>query len=226
VGELGVCGWADPAHLMRAARLPAGLALYAIRGYQRYLSPYKGFSCALRVATGGAGCSTYGHAVIARYGLRRGLGLLRRRLDLCSHVHQRSKRPPAPPHPLLGRQQGFCDLPDCDLPCAGACDATETVLELVSCGGDVRDCWSSRRREGPMEAGRSARMDALAQRIRQRTERRTQAGAPVFRPPGSAPCPATPATVSSPATADSPHTPPATRTPAPPGFAAPLPTRG
>jgi putative component of membrane protein insertase Oxa1/YidC/SpoIIIJ protein YidD len=42
----------------------AALALAAIRCYQRRISPHKGFSCALRVATGGAGCSAYGYAVI------------------------------------------------------------------------------------------------------------------------------------------------------------------
>jgi putative component of membrane protein insertase Oxa1/YidC/SpoIIIJ protein YidD len=62
---------------MKAA---AALALAAIRFYQRHISPHKGFSCALRVATGGASCSAYGYAVIARFGLVRGLGLLQRRL--------------------------------------------------------------------------------------------------------------------------------------------------
>ena len=54
------------------------LALAAIRFYQRRISPHKGFSCALRVATGGASCSAYGYAVIARFGLARGLGLLQK----------------------------------------------------------------------------------------------------------------------------------------------------
>jgi putative component of membrane protein insertase Oxa1/YidC/SpoIIIJ protein YidD len=36
------------------------LALAAIRGYQRWISPRKGFRCALRTATGGDSCSAYG----------------------------------------------------------------------------------------------------------------------------------------------------------------------
>jgi putative component of membrane protein insertase Oxa1/YidC/SpoIIIJ protein YidD len=39
-------------------------ALAAIRGYQRFLSPLKGFSCALRVFTGDESCSAYGDRVI------------------------------------------------------------------------------------------------------------------------------------------------------------------
>lgn len=51
------------------------LALAAIRGYQRWLSPRKGFCCAFRAATGGDSCSRYGCRVIERFGLRCGLGL-------------------------------------------------------------------------------------------------------------------------------------------------------
>lgn len=100
--------------------LAARLALAAIRGYQRFISPHKGFSCPLRLVTGGAGCSAYGYAMIARHGLRRGLGLLDRRLALCSHAHARLRAAAPPPAPTLGRlhrQRGVCDVPcDCDLP--------------------------------------------------------------------------------------------------------------
>lgn len=105
-----------------ALSLATALALAAIRGYRRYLSPYKGFSCALAAGTGGASCSAYGYAVIARFGLKRGLGLLDRRLALCGHVYRRMAPPcPAPVHPRRKYQQGFCDA-SCDGPCDLPCD--------------------------------------------------------------------------------------------------------
>jgi putative component of membrane protein insertase Oxa1/YidC/SpoIIIJ protein YidD len=161
--------------------LPARLALAAIRGYQRWLSPQKGFSCAFRSATGGASCSAYGHAVIARFGLRLGLGLLRRRLDLCGHVHA-ARRPPRAP--MLYRQQGHCDLScegPCDLPCAGnhtvAADAADCVFSsLGNCGfgSECGDCCRLLRGDArPIrEAGKgsSQHLDALAERVRRQQE--------------------------------------------------------
>ena len=63
-----------------------GFAVTLIRGYQRYLSPLKGFSCAYRVKHGRASCSEHGKRAIARYGLTRGLMLLWRRLHACTHA--------------------------------------------------------------------------------------------------------------------------------------------
>jgi uncharacterized protein len=155
----------------------AAPALAAIRFYQRFISPYKGFSCALRVATGGDSCSVYGHAVIARFGLRRGLGLLQRRLELCSHVHARLRAAP-PPHPRLKYQRGFCHGP-----CHGDCLSVDTATEIASCATDWYGAGSSRTRT-------TEDLDAEAERIRRQTARRT------------APDPATRAAESSPAAED------------------------
>lgn len=87
--------------------LAARCALGAIRVYQRHLSPRKGFSCALREATGGQGCSAYGYRVIDRCGLRVGMRLLRRRLAACGRQHRFGGGP-------LSYQQGDCD-PGCDI---------------------------------------------------------------------------------------------------------------
>jgi putative component of membrane protein insertase Oxa1/YidC/SpoIIIJ protein YidD len=103
------------------------LALLAIRAYQRYLSPYKGFSCALRVATGGDSCSGYGYKAIRRRGLRVGLGLLRRRMALCGH-HAVAVR-----NPVLHPQRGHCDLDlltgtvDAAGQCCSGCDFTNLI---------------------------------------------------------------------------------------------------
>jgi len=166
----------------------AALALAAIRVYQRFISPYKGFSCALRVATGGDSCSAYGHAVIARFGLGRGLGLLQRRFELCGHAHARL-RAAAPPHPRLQYQRGFCDGP-CDLPCHGHghCVSVDTAVDALGCVGDVADCGSSRRREERRRT--NAELDAITEQIRRRNAPRT------------APDPATRATESSRAAED------------------------
>ena len=160
---------------MKAA---AALALAAIRFYQRRISPHKGFSCALRIATGGASCSAYGYAVIERFGLARGLGLLQRRLELCGHVHRRAHAL-APLHPRLQYQRGFCDVPacdgPCDLPCHGhdGCLSADTVSDMASCMCDAGDCWSSRRRGG--RARTTGELDAAAERTRRR-EARTRNG--------------------------------------------------
>ena len=164
------------------------MALAAIRFYRRFISPYKGFSCALRVATGGASCSAYGHAVIARFGLRRGLGLLQRRFELCGHAHARL-RVVAPPHPRLKYQRGFCDGP-CDVPCHGHghCVSLDTAIDALGCACDVRDCGSSRRREQDRRSREE--LEAITERIRRQNAPRT------------APGPATRATESSPAAED------------------------
>jgi putative component of membrane protein insertase Oxa1/YidC/SpoIIIJ protein YidD len=99
----------------------ARCSLAAIRVYQRHLSPHKGFSCALRASTGGRSCSAYGYRVIARCGLRKGLRLLRRRLDACGRQHRFGGGP-------LGYQHGVCD-PGCDLNC--------DVGDMASCVCDV-----------------------------------------------------------------------------------------
>jgi putative component of membrane protein insertase Oxa1/YidC/SpoIIIJ protein YidD len=53
---------------------PAGrLADRLIRGYQRRLSPRKGWSCAYRVAHGGTSCSEAVRQAVARRGVLRGI---------------------------------------------------------------------------------------------------------------------------------------------------------
>ena len=141
----------------------AALALAAIRCYRRFISPYKGYSCALRAATGGASCSAYGHAVIARFGLKRGLGLLRRRFELCGHVHMRAHAS-APQHPRMKYQRGSCDLP-----CHGHCVSADAV-DALGCASDAADCCSSMPTRGWRGARKRnrERLDATAERIARR----------------------------------------------------------
>lgn len=148
------------------------LALVAIRAYQRYLSPYKGFVCSYRLHTGRDSCSAYGYRVIARHGLRRGLGLLARRMGECGEqhrLHAPQRRSIAHAHAQTGlrHQAGYCDLP-CDLPCdlddgkaAGraAWRAAGCACEMApDCSCDLVDHWLDKWREKRRE--RRARRQA------------------------------------------------------------------
>ena len=130
-------------------------ALWAIRLYQRHLSPRKGYRCAYRAYTGGASCSALGARVIRRFGLRDGIGLLRGRLQRCGVAHQRLReaapwrRPPA-------RHRGDCDFA-CDLPTDVDCNLPSLrglgrVCDVFSGCGDVGSCdWGgkdTKRRDG------------------------------------------------------------------------------
>ncbi len=95
------------------------LLLGAIRGYQRWISPYKGFCCAYRQHTGRASCSHLGFRVVRRHGVVAGLQLLRQRMALCGVAHRRYA-PWSAPRFRPQAQRGDCDVGCCDLP--GHCD--------------------------------------------------------------------------------------------------------
>ena len=127
----------------------------AIRGYQRYLSPRKGFCCAYRVHTGRGSCSALGYRAVRRYGALVGLAVLRRRLYLCGVAFRRYSA--APGRAALRTQQGFCDCAvPCDLPCDGSChlpggSACSTAGDFLSCC-DCGSCdWPDRKRKNKEE---------------------------------------------------------------------------
>lgn len=125
------------------------LALLAISGYQRYLSPHKGFCCAYREWTGARSCSALGKRVIQRYGLFNGVTLLRRRFDKCGAAAMR----------LAARrsQSGFvdcacdiptCDLPSCELPSGGCSSGLRDLSTCSDCAGcDCGDWKRDRHRQ-------------------------------------------------------------------------------
>jgi surface antigen/putative component of membrane protein insertase Oxa1/YidC/SpoIIIJ protein YidD len=59
------------------------LALLAISGYQRFVSPHKGWHCAHAMLHGGPSCSAYARDVIAKHGVVRAVLLLRDRFREC-----------------------------------------------------------------------------------------------------------------------------------------------
>ena len=119
--------------------------LLVIGFYQRWVSPHKGFVCAYRVHTGCASCSALGYRAVRRYGVWRGIQVLRKRTYLCGVAHRRFS--PSPPHYPV-RQRGECDL-GCDSPFDGDCDLRGSrvgrgLVEGISCC-DVGGCDTGRR---------------------------------------------------------------------------------
>lgn len=112
------------------------MAVLLIEAYQRFVSPRKGFSCAYRVHTGCASCSTLGLRAVRRYGVWQGLGILSARFERCGEAFQRCRERAR----SLARQRGFLDL-DGD----GVCDACE-VADCVGCD-DCGDSSSRRKRK-------------------------------------------------------------------------------
>jgi putative component of membrane protein insertase Oxa1/YidC/SpoIIIJ protein YidD len=64
------------------------LAIAAIAGYQRFVSPYKGFSCAHRVLHGSESCSQYFKRVIAEDGISVAIGNAKVRFQECRDANQ------------------------------------------------------------------------------------------------------------------------------------------
>ena len=118
------------------------LALGAIRFYQRFLSPRKGFCCAYAAASGRGSCSALGYRAIRRYGVWRGIAVLDKRLDKCGVAYRRH-------HGVRSRQAGFldcaCDVPaGCDL---SGCDMPHSCSKLMSCGDLLNFCDCDWRRQ-------------------------------------------------------------------------------
>lgn len=150
------------------------LALKAINFYQKFISPYKGFNCAHRVATGEVGCSGYGKKVISRFGLIKGIQLLNRRFYDCGwhakRLQEIMKEKKAIQYKRstgytmqngrLVKQGGFvdcdcggCDLPDCDMPknCIPDCDcgSSKSLKAMDFCDCMPDDCGDKKKRHSP-----------------------------------------------------------------------------
>jgi len=141
--------------------------LAAIRFYQRYISPYKGFHCAYRVHTGHASCSAFGYRAVRRHGVFGGLQLIRERTYRCGVVHRRYRETLG--HPVHG-QRGVCDV-GCDLPCDPGCHLPHGIglsdaCDLLSCC-DCGGCdWPGRKQR---QAG-NEKYVRIAPKVRSRVE--------------------------------------------------------
>lgn len=66
--------------------------LLLINFYQKYISPYKGFSCAFRIRTNECSCSNYGIKVFKKYNFFIAYKLLKRRFIDCSWANKSLKK--------------------------------------------------------------------------------------------------------------------------------------
>lgn len=60
----------------------------SISGYQKYISPRKGFSCAHRLLYGGESCSQYVKRIVSQQGLTLALKASRKRFQACREANQ------------------------------------------------------------------------------------------------------------------------------------------
>jgi putative component of membrane protein insertase Oxa1/YidC/SpoIIIJ protein YidD len=111
-------------------------AIAAITGYQKYLSPRKGFSCAYRVLHNTDSCSQYIKKLIAKYGIIDAIPLARQRFKSCKNssliLHSETQKKQRPCQNLISQKcqckpedilTGICDvswcfITDCD---GGSC---------------------------------------------------------------------------------------------------------
>ncbi|OUL33392.1 hypothetical protein BV372_17050 [Nostoc sp. T09] len=63
-------------------------SIVAITGYQKHISPHKGFVCAHRVLYGGESCSQYIKRIIAEDGFKGLLSKSRRRFQACKQANR------------------------------------------------------------------------------------------------------------------------------------------
>lgn len=124
------------------------IIIYSINLYQKYISPYKGFSCAYGVATGKITCSCYGKKVFERFGVIKGYRLLKRRFKdcaICSNELKKRReeiRKLQSTYSLNNSQRGDIDagcieaLFDgaCDFACDLGCDKAEKETKECFCG--------------------------------------------------------------------------------------------
>lgn len=68
--------------------VPQQIAIALIGGYQKHISPQKGFSCAHRLLHGGESCSQYMKRLIAQEGLVEAMRASRQRFQACRESNQ------------------------------------------------------------------------------------------------------------------------------------------
>jgi len=68
-------------------------ALHAIHGYQRLLSPRKGYACAYRILLGGTGCSGFARQAMLEARLIRALPAIRARFSACHDAAEELREP-------------------------------------------------------------------------------------------------------------------------------------
>lgn len=102
-----------PCVMMKTILTPC--ALWAIRAYQRHLSPRKGYGCAYRLLYGGSGCSGVAYRLVRRYGVFKAWLVLQRRFAHCRAAQAALRQQRF--HAGAAHQRGECDAGCVDLDC-------------------------------------------------------------------------------------------------------------
>ncbi|MBK1988128.1 membrane protein insertion efficiency factor YidD [Sphaerospermopsis aphanizomenoides BCCUSP55] len=128
------------------------ISVTAIAGYQRHISPHKGFQCAHRVLYGGDSCSQFIKRTIAQEGLKVAFTQSRRRFQACKQANLILKsqaeelEPPTEteedtqttqPQPIAPKSscQDSFDAVDLGINCADlSCDCSELLNMTPDCG--------------------------------------------------------------------------------------------
>ncbi|MEA5514999.1 membrane protein insertion efficiency factor YidD [Nodularia sp. UHCC 0506] len=124
------------------------VGVIAITGYQKHISPHKGFACAHRMLYGGESCSQYFKQVIIQDGFRAALTQSRERFQACKQANyilrtQAEKREPEPQKPQSPQHKPGSNNRDCNdyltgIECGGHC--VEILITSPDCSG--ADCTS------------------------------------------------------------------------------------
>ncbi|MEM9543814.1 MAG: membrane protein insertion efficiency factor YidD [Cyanobacteria bacterium P01_E01_bin.42] len=125
-----------------------------IRGYQKLLSPYKGFSCAHRLLHGSESCSQYVKKTLLEQDLRTAIALSRQRFRDCKRakivLHSQTIEEKEKPKKRKKEVEqyypdnstnGCFDLADCGCGCLDCGSWGNCDNPLPDCGGcDCGDC--------------------------------------------------------------------------------------
>ncbi len=113
----------------------------AITGYQKYISPYKGFCCAHRVKHGGMSCSEYVKQALLHHGIWPAIPVVKQRFQACklaasalraeSNAHGRERS-------RSRRQEKNSILENCD--CCVDLIPSQSCSPLEAVGGGVDAC--------------------------------------------------------------------------------------
>jgi uncharacterized protein len=112
----------------------------AIVGYQRYVSPYKGFRCAYRAKTGRSSCSEYARRLVLKLGVGALAEGLPRQFARCKTAFATLSAYPyerAEERKRKRDRADACDINPCDLPLDLACNASSCDLPI---GLDAMPC--------------------------------------------------------------------------------------
>lgn len=132
---------------LRLNNILRSVVLLGVDFYQRYLSPYKGFSCAHKRVYGGTSCSEYFRLAVQYQGLSDSIPLFQQRLRACKGASLSLKASRANPQ-RRRKKRDVCD--DCDSSCipldgydlcelgcdlGSNCDVLGDMGDCIDCGG-------------------------------------------------------------------------------------------